>query len=125
MFVGLPGVTARVLRAGELLPMPESGVENESALKQWAVTSSFGGGRTEEVAPGVLVVIRSATSGRPSSEVVVFSRASGRHQPCLIIPLRPFECRVNVQNGKLGFDYSVERVWTQLATLDLEVLGKS
>ena len=56
----------------QTLPIPDNGFENETDLIEWAGRSSFGGGRVELVEDNVYCVVRSITSGRASSEVIVF-----------------------------------------------------
>jgi hypothetical protein len=96
------------LKTGELLPMPEIGFKDEGQLEVWASSSSFGGGRSIFLADGVYAIIRSRTSGRASSEIVILVKKHDTYRPQLIIPTRPYECEILLEAGILKIHYHVK-----------------
>jgi hypothetical protein len=78
-------------KGGEKSPVPDEGFADIAALENWSGSSSFGGGMTEKLTVGsqdIYFTSRMVTSGRASTELVLWRQVEGRLIPCWIMPVR-------------------------------------
>jgi len=116
------GESRNQLKVGQALPIPESGFEDEAKLKEWAVSSSFGGGRVDLVAPDVYCVVRSVTSGRPSAEVIIFVKKGESYRAELIVPSKQYECKISVKDDVLKLKYLMRGMDVEFLSLAVGAL---
>jgi hypothetical protein len=117
-------MTDHKFKVGDILPIPAEGFSHSNEIDVWAKSSSFGGGRATELTSGVFCTVRSATSGRPTSEVILFTASEGKYRPKLIVPMQPYEAKFSVRDNKFYLSFTVDKIAVPFLELSLDALTR-